>query len=124
MNSEQREHARPASVRGAVGPSLRERARDTVRFHPRETVALGVLALLVVCGAGIAYLRARPAPAAALAPVSSPQASASPEGAIVVQVDGAVRKPGVYTLAQGARVFQAVRAAGGFAPDAERYAIN
>src|SRR5207245_10451085 len=51
-------------------------------------------------------------------------ASAGPANTIVVDVVGAVRKPGVYDFAQGARVIDAVRAAGGFLPDAEPQAIN
>lgn len=43
---------------------------------------------------------------------------------VYVQVLGAVRNPGVYTLPSGSRVFQAVEAAGGFAPDADADAVS
>lgn len=43
---------------------------------------------------------------------------------IAVDVIGAVQQPGVVWLATGARVDDAVRAAGGLAPDADREAIN
>ena len=43
---------------------------------------------------------------------------------IYVQVSGAVRHPGVYQLARGARVFEALDAAGGAAADADTEAIN
>ena len=43
---------------------------------------------------------------------------------IAVYVSGAVAKPGVYTLQPGARVADAVAAAGGFRPDADSDAIN
>ncbi len=43
---------------------------------------------------------------------------------IVVQVDGAVVNPGVYSLPRGSRVQQAVRAAGGFAITANQSAVN
>ena len=107
--------------------ALRARAAQHVRFHPREAGALAVLGILLVVGAGLAYLRARPAPA--LAPPSgaaaSPVASASSAAnTIVVDVVGAVHKPGVYDFPQGARVMDAVRAAGGLLPDAEAQAIN
>lgn len=42
---------------------------------------------------------------------------------IYVQVAGAVRDPGVHRVAADARVFQAVREAGGFADDADQQAV-
>jgi competence protein ComEA len=39
---------------------------------------------------------------------------------IWVQVAGAVRRPGVYQLSQGARVFEAISAAGGFSQEADQ----
>lgn len=117
----------PAPAPGSMLQLVRARITQHVRFHPREAAALAVLGLLLIVGAGLAYMRARPA--AAVAPPSgavSPSAStsAAPANTIVVDVVGAVRKPGVYDFAQGARVIDAVRAAGGFLPDAEPQAIN
>lgn len=42
----------------------------------------------------------------------------------VVYVSGAVQNPGVYALRDGDRMVQAVEAAGGFAPEADRDHIN
>lgn len=46
------------------------------------------------------------------------------EKPIVVQISGAVPRPGVYALAQGSRVQDAISAAGGFLAEAEKTGIN
>ena len=46
------------------------------------------------------------------------------EKPIVVHISGAVPRPGVYALAQGSRVQDAISAAGGFLADAEKTGIN
>lgn len=46
------------------------------------------------------------------------------ERPIVVHITGAVPRPGVYALAQGSRVQDAISATGGFLADAERTGIN
>ncbi|MFW0859902.1 MAG: helix-hairpin-helix domain-containing protein [Dehalococcoidia bacterium] len=43
---------------------------------------------------------------------------------IEVYVSGAVQNPGIYVLNEAARVSDAIKAAGGFGPDADRDAIN
>ena len=47
----------------------------------------------------------------------------SPEP-LVVHVTGAVLKPGVYQVAPGSRILDAIRAAGGFSVDADRESLN
>ncbi|HEV2686821.1 MAG TPA: ComEA family DNA-binding protein [Actinomycetota bacterium] len=119
----------PVPAPGSLLQLVRARITQHIRFHPREAGALAVLGLLLLIGAGLAYMRARPAaavppPSGAVSASASPGSSASPANTIVVDVVGAVRKPGVYDFSQGARVIDAVRAAGGFLPDAEPQAIN
>lgn len=46
------------------------------------------------------------------------------EQPIIVQIAGAVPRPGVYALAKGSRVQDAISAAGGFLADADKTGIN
>ena len=58
-------------------------------------------------------------------PPASPAALPRPSAAsVVVHVVGAVKNPGVYTVPQGSRVFQAIAAAGGALPSAGLSAVN
>jgi competence protein ComEA len=62
------------------------------------------------------------------APSSSPSASDAPPAdkpdRIIVFVSGAVKRPGVYALKPGAKLYQAVHAAGGFKANAQQDALN
>lgn len=59
-------------------------------------------------------------------PVSTTQDTGSAEGTddIYVDICGAVKYPGVYSLQEGARVFEAIDAAGGLLEDACMQAVN
>ena len=122
----------------AGGGGFRETFTAVLKSHlaklptlrPRELIALAVLVTAIVCGAGVAFVRALPrnggsakAASVGVKPLSStPSASASPS--IVVYVTGAVLHPGVYDFPAGARVIDAVKEAGGPTAQADLDAMN
>jgi competence protein ComEA len=96
----------------------------------RDQLSIGLIAGGLLCVAGAAWLlltggsAAAPAPADGDLPVSiSPVAVAStsvvPAADLVIDVQGAVRRPGVVLLAPGARVADALAAAGGYSRQAD-----
>jgi competence protein ComEA len=93
---------------------------DSLTSAQKVVLALAVVVLLlgVWVGGGRGALPAtQPAPAELIAP--EPAATK-----VMVHVVGAVQRPGVYELPAGTRVLDAVNAAGGFAPEAERDSVN
>ncbi|NJC71681.1 ComEA family DNA-binding protein [Planosporangium thailandense] len=92
----------------------------------------GLRALAAVAAIGIAIAaflawRARPQVeqvAAHTEPAVAPSASSGPSGAVVVAVTGRVHHPGLIRLPSGARVADAVDAAGGALPDTDLSFVN
>jgi len=113
------------------GESIRERLSSLSRAE-----LVGLVAVLVVTlgGSGLWYLRSLPrpvevraevAPAGSSAPVGVTASEASPSAVLVlVDVAGWVRHPGVYEFTTGARVIDAIEAAGGARPGAMLEALN
>ena len=79
----------------------------------------GVLAVAVI-GVAVYLLWPRPAPTAMPAPViSADEVDAAQERTVIVYISGAVRSPGLYTLASTLRVSDAIVAAGGLTEAAD-----
>lgn len=89
----------------------------------RVILVLALVAGALVFAAGVKYAQLRrPEPPVVLPPAAGQEGPVRP-AAIKVHVAGAVARPGVYELATGARVIEAVQEAGPL-PEADLDALN
>lgn len=99
------------------------RASPRARLGIGGAIVLVLVALAVTVGIGIWRGQSAPVEHIEVSPaVTDPPDTVAAES--YVHVSGAVRKPGLYVVSAGARVIDAVSAAGGLADDAEESAIN
>jgi competence protein ComEA len=105
--------------------SLRDRL-DTLSRG--EIAGLIVVLVAVLGGAGLWYARSLPKPVAIAqeGPGGGAAASASPSPvpSLIVDVAGAVRRPGVYEFGEGDRVIDAIERAGGPLAKADLSLLN
>ncbi|MFD8791191.1 helix-hairpin-helix domain-containing protein [Streptomyces vinaceus] len=95
--------------------------------QPRTVAAVGVVLAAAVAFGAQQYWTARPQPVTAppvVAPATAPAAAGGGGARIVVDVSGKVRDPGVRRLPAGARVEDALAAAGGVRPGTDVSGLN
>jgi competence protein ComEA len=99
----------------------------SVTLTRQRALLLAVLALAAVLVAPRLFARGSSSPGAAVAlpPLTTPRAVASPPAKlVVVDVAGAVRRPGLYRLPQGSRIADAIARAGGATRGADQALVN
>ncbi|MFM8944741.1 MAG: helix-hairpin-helix domain-containing protein [Actinomycetota bacterium] len=104
---------------------VRDRLAELTRA---EVAGAAALVVLLLAAAGLWYWRSLPRTvevrAVRGAIATTAPASPAPAAPVVVHVAGRVRSPGVYELAAGARLVDALEAAGGALRGADLDAIN
>ena len=112
---------RPSSykrLRGPTSPGVPRRTdRPLAWLERNQILVLGVAGLLLLAGFFVRDLTDGTPPGLVLQEAQS-------EGNVIVHMAGAVAAPGLYELPSGARVQDAVVAAGGALPEADLDSIN
>ena len=110
------------------GDPIRERLAALSRA---ELAGLALLMVVLLGGAGLWYVRSLPKPVQVRAepripsvPTPGPGAASPSPEVLLVDVAGWVRSPGVYEFAAGARIVDAIEAAGGARPGAALELLN
>ena len=89
----------------------------------RPALILFGIAAVAILALTVARVRGGDGQAVAIVE-DTPAPTRSPEPLVIIDVAGAVAHPGVYRLASGARIADALDAAGGMTADADQVALN
>ena len=115
--------------------NVSERAQAWIGWFGLGRLIASAVAVLIVCGGAYWLVRTPPPPIEAALPrveaagspvltlpvpvAAAPEVSAAAPSRVTVHVAGSVVTPGVYELASGARVHEAIDRAGGMIGDAD-----
>ena len=97
---------------------------EVTRASPGELVLLLLFSAAVIGGTAVVWAHATDPPPAKVQRLASVDRDHAPKVQLLVHVAGQVSKPGVYALAAGSRVADAVEAAGGAIEGADLQALN
>lgn len=106
-----------------AGPTVVVRAPRRFRLGLGAAVVVGLVAVSITVGIGL-LSRATVPEEITVSPSPRASGSAVSAGAVYAHVLGEVAKPGLYVLDDGARVAEALAAAGGTLPTADLAAVN